>query len=209
MAVSSTSLATTEQLALRQGCWVAGVFALESTATRICHEAGARVGTNVWSVTWTCSRRVILTPGGWRWLLTACHSSTALSWRSTLQWCPQSGQMDCPDRGVVRDDGAALATARRLKERTYPGLTGQFGRARLVVLACEVGGRWSGEIQAFLRQLAKFKARTEALPQQPRARAAWLVWWRTMLACSGARVLAQSLMEVRPSGVCMDPLLPC
>ena len=47
----------------------------------------------------------------------------------------------------VRTDGAALATARRLKERTYPE---QFGQARLVVLACEVGGGWLGETQAFL-----------------------------------------------------------
>ena len=94
---------------------------------------------------------------------------------------------------------------RRLKERTLPELTGQFGRARLVVLACEVGGRWSGETQAFLRQLAMFKARTEALPQQARAKAAWLLRWRTILACSGARALAQSLMEVRPSGRCDGP----
>ena len=105
----------------------------------------------------------------------------------------------------VRTDGAALATARRLKERTYPELTGQFGRARLVVLACEVGGRWSDETQAFLQQLAKFKARTEPLPQQARARAAWLLRWRTMLAWSSARALAQSLMEVRPSGGCDGP----
>ena len=40
----------------------------------------------------------------------------------------------------VREDGAALTAARRRKERTYPELTGQFGRTRLVVLAGEVGG---------------------------------------------------------------------
>ena len=58
-----------------------------------------------------------------------------------------------PHPRCVRVDGAALTAARR-KERTYPELTGQFGRARLVVLAGEVGGRWSEETQAFLRQLA-------------------------------------------------------
>ena len=41
---------------------------------------------------------------------------------------------------------------RRRKERTYPELSGAHGRARLVVLACEVGGRWSSVTQAFLRQ---------------------------------------------------------
>ena len=40
-------------------------------------------------------------------------------------------------------DGAALEAARRRKERTYPGLSGDGGRARLVVLAVEVEGRWS------------------------------------------------------------------
>ena len=106
----------------------------------------------------------------------------------------------------VQDDGTALATARRLKERTYPELTGQFGRAKLVVLACEAGGRWSSETQAFLRQLAKFKAQTEALPQQARTKAAWLLQWRTTLACSGAKALALSLMEMRPSGVPLPPM---
>ena len=42
-------------------------------------------------------------------------------------------------------DGAALEAARRRKERTYPELAGDGGRARLVVLAAEVGGRWSTE----------------------------------------------------------------
>ena len=46
-----------------------------------------------------------------------------------------------------------------------------------MVLAGEVRGRWSQETQAFLRQLAKAKARSEAGPQQ--ARAAWVLRWRT------------------------------
>ena len=72
----------------RAACAEAGVlgrrgFALESQNL----PAGARVGTN-------------LTPGGWRWSLTACPSSTALSWRLTPQWCLQSGGMDFHDHGV-------------------------------------------------------------------------------------------------------------
>ena len=50
-----------------------------------------------------------------------------------------------------------------------------------MVLACEVGGRWSTETQAFLRQLAKAKARTEPVPHQTRARAAWLRRWMTVI----------------------------
>ena len=39
-------------------------------------------------------------------------------------------------------DGVALAEARRNKERMYPELVGPGSRARLVVLALEVVGRW-------------------------------------------------------------------
>ena len=46
---------------------------------------------------------------------------------------------------VANQDGAVLMEARRRKERTYPELSGEGGRARLVVLAAEVGGRWSEE----------------------------------------------------------------
>ena len=60
---------------------------------------------------------------------------------------------------MVRIDGVALATARRRKERTYPELVGLNRRARLVVLAIEVGGRWSQETRTFLSQVAKAKAR--------------------------------------------------
>ena len=45
-------------------------------------------------------------------------------------------------RRAADNDGAALEVARRRKERTYPELAGEGGRARLVVLAAEVGGRW-------------------------------------------------------------------
>ena len=57
-------------------------------------------------------------------------------------------------------DGAALR-ARRRKEATYPELSGANGRARLVVLGCEVGGPWSDECQSFIRQLSKARVRHE------------------------------------------------
>ena len=65
-----------------------------------------------------------------------------------------------PHPRCVNDDGAALAAARRRKELRYLELTGDHGRARLVVLASEVGGRWSEESRDFLRQLAKAKTRS-------------------------------------------------
>ena len=107
-----------------------------------------------------------------------------------------------PRARCEREDGAALAMARRRKERT-PNWA--FCRAKLVVLACKVGGRWSDETQAFLRQLAKAKARTEVVPLQSRARAACLRRWMTILACSSARAFASSLLEARGSGGCGGP----
>ena len=52
-----------------------------------------------------------------------------------------------PGRQCATTDGAALEQTRRWKELRYPELTGEQGRARLVVLACEIGGRWSEEAQ--------------------------------------------------------------
>ena len=45
----------------------------------------------------------------------------------------------------------------------YPELVGPHRRARLVVLAGEVGGRWSEETRSFISQLAKAKSRAEPL----------------------------------------------
>ena len=52
-------------------------------------------------------------------------------------------------RATVRD-GVALREARRRKERVYPELTRVGGRARLVVIAGEVGGRRSSETAHYL-----------------------------------------------------------
>ena len=53
-------------------------------------------------------------------------------------------------------DGAAIGRAERKKRRRYPELlSSPFGR--LVVLACEVGGRWSDTSLRFVAGLAKHK----------------------------------------------------
>ena len=58
-----------------------------------------------------------------------------------LPWCQ-----------CVHVDGAALA---QNKQRIDPEPSGNHGRARLVVLAAEIGGRWSKEARAFVSQLAR------------------------------------------------------
>ena len=71
-----------------------------------------------------------------------------------------SSGWDSPPR-CADISGAALTAARRRKEATYPELHGRNGRTRLVVLSAEVGGKWSDESAAFVRHLAKAKARSE------------------------------------------------
>ena len=70
-------------------------------------------------------------------------------------------------RGAANSSGVALHAARRIKEATYPELSGEAGRARLVVLAAEVG-RWSQEASIFLSDLAKARAQAAPLMLQGR-----------------------------------------
>ena len=57
--------------------------------------------------------------------------------------------------GCAHTPGAVLKAARRRKERTHLELAGERGRVRLIVLAGEVGGRWSSETASFLSSLAQ------------------------------------------------------
>ena len=98
----------------------------------------------------------------------------------------------------ANEDGAVLAAARRLKERTYPELVGPRRRARLVVLAGEIGGRWSEETRRFLSLLAKAKARSPILKR--RAEQAWRMRWGAILSCAAARAFAASLLELKHGG---------
>ena len=101
-------------------------------------------------------------------------------------------------RQCAAHSGASLAQARRDKETTYPELRGSNGRARLVVLACEVGGRWSTEARDFVRHLAKAKVRREPAILRHSAFLSWVRRWKMILTCAATRSFARSLLEVRP-----------
>ena len=51
---------------------------------------------------------------------------------------------------AANHDGVVLEVARSKKEATYPEVSGENGRARLVVLAAEVGVRWNSETAQFI-----------------------------------------------------------
>ena len=63
--------------------------------------------------------------------------------------------------GGAQRDGVALVSARRLKERSFLELVGRGASARLVVLAGEVGGCWSGAT-SFLRLVGLSERQTRA-----------------------------------------------
>ena len=98
--------------------------------------------------------------------------------------------------GAANRNGVAI---RSRKERTYPELAGAGGRARLVILAGEVGGRWSPETAHFLRALAVAKAREVPSILQASVEVAWFRRWSNILSCA-ARAFADSLLEVRGAG---------
>ena len=149
----------------RAACSVAGIlgkrgFPLENAAARVCREAGARVRTNVMVRDMDLvpndridNRRLEVVADG-----LPLFGGAQLAIDTTLVSALRRDGTSRPQADSI--DGVALAAARRNKARTYPEISGGDGRARLVVLAAEVGGRWSEEARKFLGALATAKARS-------------------------------------------------
>ena len=62
--------------------------------------------------------------------------------------------------------GVALEAAEDDKARRYPELV-HSARVRLVVLACEVGGRFSGECSDLVRRLVEYRSGQQPPPTFP------------------------------------------
>ena len=162
VAVSSTSLAITEQLAQGLGFW-GNVGSLLRVLWPVCvGRQEAECAPMSWSGTLTWDSLSWEMPAGWRSLLMVSHSSLAGSSQSTPHLWVHCMLMGA--RGRERPiKTAALVAARRRKERTHPELVRPGSRARLVVLAGEIGGRWFVETRTFLSQLAEARSREEIL----------------------------------------------
>ena len=128
-------------------------FALESAAARVCREAGGRVMTNMLvreldlapGVNTTDGRRLEVVVNG-----LSLFQGAQLAIETTLVSALRADGTPRPRAATT--PGAALDDARTRKETTYPELVGEGSRAKLVVLAAEVGGRWSAETAQFLGQ---------------------------------------------------------
>ena len=100
-------------------------------------------------------------------------------------------------RRAADHDGVAIAAAEADKRATYPELV-HSTRCQLVVLACEVGGRWSGTCSWLVRTLAEEKS-AGAPPRLRRTTArAWEARWWGMLAVAVQNAVASTLVDDAP-----------
>ena len=78
-------------------------------------------------------------------------------------------------------DGAALRTAERRKEATYPELRSE-GPQRLVVLGSEVGGRFNSDAHGLLRDLVRVRACRAPPALRAAAASGWTRRWWSILS---------------------------
>ena len=138
VAVLLTPLAIIVQLAGTRGFRGEG-SGLSSQQARVCREAGARVRTNTFirdmdlgmHDTFDGRRLEVLADG------LPLHGGAQLAIDTTM--VSPLHRNGVALRGAASRPGVALKLARRRKELTYPELASDGGRARLVVLAAEVG----------------------------------------------------------------------
>ena len=171
---------------------------LERAAARVCREAGATVALNVRlrdlnvDVARQDERRIEVIANG-----LALWGGSQLAVDTTLvSPLTSSG---APRRAAGRTAGAALAFARKAKERTYPELR-QSARCKLVVLALELGGRWSAEAATFVKLLARLRARAAPASSRGPTISAFAFRWSALLSFAAARAFATSLLSLPLGG---------
>ena len=101
-----------------------------------------------------------------------------------------------PQPRAAEEDGAAIAVARRRKEARYPELC-RPGPQRLVVLACETGGRWGPEACGLVDRLVRLRALRAPPAVRRAAEAGWRRRWWALLSAALQRALASTLLGGR------------
>ena len=130
-------------------------------------------------VGWVLRPQQHVQPRGWR---KGCQSTRPLC----LFHCDGIARRGAADRDVV-----VLAEARWRKERTAREFIQPGHRAKLVVLACEVGGRRCDKAVTSIRYLAKARARAEPAVLKRRDGQGWC----GLLAYVAARAFAASHLK--------------
>ena len=108
-----------------------------------------------------------------------------------------------PQPRAAERDGAVLAGARRRKETRYPELAGP-GPQRLVVLACEVGGRFGSEAFDLVRRLVRVRSLRAPAALRRSAAVAWQRRWWGLLGVALQRAVVSTLL----GGAWLSPAQP-
>ena len=95
--------------------------------------------------------------------------------------------------GAREQVGHRMRAAKEKHER-YPELVDK-GSAQLVVLACEVGGRWDSKALSFVDTLVSVHARRAPPVLQATAVRAWQRRWWCLLSVAVQDALAATLVE--------------
>ena len=184
----------------RAACVQAGVLQsravpLERALARICREAGARVATNVPLSRMNLDapildhRTIEVLANG----LPLFHGAQLAVETTLVSPVGRDGTARVQAH-LIR--GAALTAAEQRKRRyVYPELH-TAARCRLVIIALEIGGRWSEEAADFIRRAASARARGDPVSLRRAAAAAYAHRWVGIASVAAQRALASSLLEL-------------
>ena len=118
---------------------------------------------------------------------------TASLWHATPRSCRHSMLMVNHGQGLI-SLMRLPSSAQEWKRHRYPELVNSDA-CRLVVLACETGGRWSSTCRALVRDLASAKARDAPEVLRGSLFYGWVSRWWALLSMAQQTALAASLSE--------------
>ena len=121
-----------------------------------------------------------------------CHGGVAVS-NTSAHVLARKRRNGRPQPRAAEHDGAVLAGARRRKETRYPELAGP-GPQRLVVLACEVGGRFGSEAFDLVRRLVRVRSLRAPAALRRSAAVAWRRRWWGLLGVALQRAVVSTLL---------------
>jgi len=109
----------------------------------------------------------------------------------------------CPQPRASKDDGATFKGAVRDKHQKYPELL-RSPVAKLLVLACEVGGRWNSDCLDVISKLAEYKAASSPLVLRRSVRMALEARWWSVLGLAAQGAFAASLLAQNGPRLVLD-----
>ena len=126
-----------------------------------------------------------------------CYAGAQVAIDATLRSC-LSASGEVHGRADTENEHICIR-ARIDQENKYPELVVSGNRCKLLVIAVEVGGRFSSEAIGFLDELAWARSRAAPLLVRFSAQLAWRRRWVRLLAVAAATTWAESITA--PAGL--------